>query len=110
MDGDNLILQLTLTAEQKRFREVREVAVPLSAIDLMKLERRWIKPPLIRLHVRDLRLFAEVPGSRGGALTLRISRDDQLNAKELIATAMLAREEHEAARLSRPDRTLPGLE
>jgi hypothetical protein len=89
VEGEHLLLQLTLESWSKRFREVREVAVPLREIDTFGLERRWFGSARVRLRIRDLRLLEDVPGSRGGELVLEIERKDRLLAEELISTAVL---------------------
>lgn len=105
--GKNLVLQLTLDSEQDRFRQTREFLIPADSIESMVLERRWFRPRRVRMRVRDLRMLQEVPGSRGGELTLQIGATEELDADDLIASVLLKGAELQAERsaLDHPSRT-----
>jgi hypothetical protein len=92
--------------------EVREVTVPLEAVDGAVVRRRWwdrLTGPRLVLTATDLRAFEELAGPDGLAadhpakLVLRLRNDDRLLAEEFAAELALA-----IAELP-PARRRPGL-
>jgi hypothetical protein len=90
LDGDALLLQYRVRDKAAAYDSgVRELRVPLEGVESVEVRRRWFGSPRVVIRVRDLRLLATLPGSRGGELALQVARHELPAAQDLASTVAL---------------------
>src|ERR1041385_6689777 len=67
---------------------VKEVHIPHSEIDAMRLKRSWFGGKVF-IRLKSLKWLAELPGCDNGEITLHVARRDQDRAADFVE--MLAR-------------------
>ena len=62
---------------------IREIRVPQSEIDLIRLERGWFRDKL-RIRFRSIKWLSELPGCHDGEVTLRVARRDREQTVDFV--------------------------
>jgi hypothetical protein len=62
---------------------VKEIHIPRSEIDAVRLKRGWFGATL-NLRVKSMKLLEDLPGSDGGEVTLHIARRNRGTAAEFV--------------------------
>jgi hypothetical protein len=62
---------------------IREIHVPQSEIDLIRLERGWFRDKL-RVRFRSIKWLSDLPGCHDGEVTLRIAKRDRNQTEDFV--------------------------
>ena len=62
---------------------VKEIVIPRSEIDVVRLKRNWFATR-VRIRVKSLKCLADVPGCENGEVTLHIARRDRDQAAAFV--------------------------
>jgi hypothetical protein len=62
---------------------VKEIVIPRSEIDMVRLKQRWLSTQ-VHIRVKSLKWLADVPGCEKGEVTLQIARQDRDQAAAFV--------------------------
>jgi hypothetical protein len=62
---------------------IREIRVPQSEIDLIRLERGWFRDKL-RIRFRSIKWLSDLPGCHNGEVTLRVAKRDRQQTEDFV--------------------------
>ena len=62
---------------------IREIRIPQSEIDLIRLERGWFRDKL-RIRVRSIKWFSNLPGCHDGEVTLHLAKRDREQTVDFV--------------------------
>jgi len=105
LEGNSLILEFQLQDSLLNVlrSDVREVRIPLEAIESITFKRGWLGAKFT-IKTYKVRTLKDVPSSNKGEVTLQIKRQDRGKATRLAADLELKLLEHQIDRLeSQPD-------
>jgi len=63
--------------------ELKSVTLPYSQIDAVNLDKKWLRPSKISLHISDPALVADIPGVEMGKITFQIEKNSEAEVKKL---------------------------
>ena len=62
---------------------IREIRVPQSEIDLIRVERGWFRDKL-RIRFRSIKWLTDMPGCHDGEVTLRTAKRDRQQTEDFV--------------------------